>query len=99
MGGDVFGRRSQAYGRLNDTSHTDDHEVQAEALEGAWYALMQLPEEARGVRVSLVGIVTSPVDTGPGDVKFAAAHAVWQAVGRQPARKPWTGEDGNPVFP
>lgn len=97
-GADLFGWRDQAYGRLVGTSHSDDQQVQAEALEGVWYALMHLPEEARGVRVSLVEIVTSPVDTGPGDVKYAAAQAVWQAVGRQPARKPWTREDGNPVF-
>ena len=99
MGPDLFGWRDQAYGCRAGTGRTDDQKIQAEALEGAWYALTQLPQEARGVRASLVEIVTSPVDTGPGDVKFAAAHAVWQAVGRRPKREPWIGEDGNPVFP
>ncbi|MFD9597121.1 hypothetical protein ACFWA9_30815 [Kitasatospora sp. NPDC059973] len=96
---DLFGWRDQSCGHLAGTSRTDDQQIQAEALEGAWYALMQLPEGARGVRVSVVEILTSPVDTGPGDVKFAAAHAVWQAVGRRPGREPWIGDDGNPVFP
>ncbi|MFF2073783.1 hypothetical protein ACFVXG_03390 [Kitasatospora sp. NPDC058162] len=84
-------------------------EAREEAREGAWYALMRLPEEDRGVLVSVVDIVTAPADTGPGDVKFAAAQAVWRAVGREsgagagsgPAsdRWPWIGADGNPVLP
>ncbi|GAA1227356.1 hypothetical protein GCM10009665_17350 [Kitasatospora nipponensis] len=99
LGLNLFRWRDESYGHLAGTSRTDDQQIEVEALEGAWYALMQLPEEARGVRVSVVEIVTSPVDTGPGDVKFAAAHAVWQAVGRQPRQEPWIGEDGTPVFP
>ncbi|MFJ6380962.1 hypothetical protein ACIQI7_13320 [Kitasatospora sp. NPDC092039] len=99
MGPDVFGWRGRAYGTAPCASRADDQRIQAEAREGAWYALMRLPEEARGVLVSVVEIVTAPADTGPDDVKFAAAHAVWQAVGRNPDQYPWIGEDGNPVFP
>nr|BFD89424.1 hypothetical protein KitaXyl93_07840 [Kitasatospora sp. Xyl93] len=99
MGPDVFGWRGRSYGTAPCAGRADDQRVEAEAREGAWYALMHLPEEARGVLVSVVEIVTAPADTGPGDVKFAAARAVWQAVGRQPDQHPWIGEDGNPVFP
>lgn len=74
-------------------------QARAEALEGAWYALAQLPDEARGLLVTVVAIVTSPADTGHGDVKFAAAHAVWRAAAREPGRRPWIDEDGTPVFP
>ncbi|WP_406274836.1 hypothetical protein OH779_40280 [Actinacidiphila glaucinigra] len=99
MGPDVFGWRGRLYGTAVCASRADDQRIQAEAREGVWYALMHLPEEARGVFVSVVEIVTAPADTGPGDVKFAAAHAVWRAVGREPDQHPWIGEDGNPVFP
>ncbi|MFF4378150.1 hypothetical protein [Kitasatospora sp. NPDC001547] len=99
MGPDVFGWRGRSYGTAPCAGRADDQRIEAEAREGAWYALMHLPEEARGVLVSVVEIVTAPADTGPGDVKFAAARAVWQAVGRQPDQHPWIGEDGNPVFP
>ncbi|MGW0165996.1 hypothetical protein ACWDWT_12485 [Streptomyces sp. NPDC003343] len=99
MGVDVFGWRGRSYGTAVRASRAGDERIQAEAREGAWYAFMCLPEEARGVLVSVVEIVTAPADTGPGDVKFAAAHAVWQAVGREPDRHPWIGDDGNPVFP
>lgn len=96
---DVLGWRGQSPGTALRAGHADDQRIRAEAREGAWYALMRLPEEARGVLVSVVEIVTAPADTGPGDVKFAAAHAVWQAVGHEPDRHPWIGEDGSPVFP
>ncbi|MER7834788.1 hypothetical protein ABTY98_02460 [Streptomyces sp. NPDC096040] len=99
MGPEVFGWRGWSYGSAVCASPADDQRIQTEAWEGAWYALMCLPEEDRGVLVSVVEIVTAPADTGPGDVKFAAAHAVWQAVGREPDQHPWIGEDGNPVFP
>ena len=99
MGPDVFRWRGRAYGSAVCARRAGDERIQAEAREGAWYALMCLPESARGVLVSVVEIVTAPADTGPGDVKFAAAHAVWQAVGREPDQPPWIGEDGNPVFP
>ncbi|WBP89607.1 hypothetical protein [Kitasatospora cathayae] len=99
MGPDVFAWRVRPYGAALGAGRADDRRIQAEAREGAWYALMRLPEEARGVLVSVVEIVTAPADTGPGDVKFAAAQAVWQAVGRRPDQYPWIGEDGNPVFP
>ncbi|MFE0460944.1 hypothetical protein ACFW1A_17010 [Kitasatospora sp. NPDC058965] len=85
--------------RVGPDVAADDQSGRAEACDGAWYALSRLPADARGIVVSVVAIVTAPADTGPGDVKFAAAHAVWAALGRQPAQLPWLGEDGNPVFP
>ncbi|AZK97585.1 hypothetical protein B7R87_29635 [Streptomyces tsukubensis] len=73
--------------------------AEAEAREGAWYALRGLPAGVRSLLVEVTEIAIAPADTGPGDVKFAAAHAVWQALGYLPPRPPFTGEDGNPVFP
>lgn len=99
VGPDVFGWRDRSYGVLVGASRADDQWIQAEAREGAWYALLRLPKEDRGVLVSVVEIVTAPADTGHGDVKFAAAHAVWEAVEKHPDQHPWIGENGSPVFP
>ncbi|MDX2622697.1 hypothetical protein PV356_24720 [Streptomyces sp. WI03-5b] len=71
----------------------------AEARDGAWYALRELPVDVRSLLVEITEIAVAPADTGPGDVKFAAAHAVWQALGHLPSRPPFTGADGNPLFP
>jgi hypothetical protein len=76
-----------------------DSNSEAEAYEGAWYALKELPEKARGLLVEITAVVVAPADTGPGDVKFAAAHALWRALGHVPAHPPFRGEDGSPVFP
>ena len=76
-----------------------DGSAEAEAREGAWYAVRELPASVRNLLVEITEIAVAPADTGPGDVKFAAAHAVWQALGHLPSRPPFTGEDGNPVFP
>ncbi|MFF0015464.1 hypothetical protein [Streptomyces sp. NPDC005374] len=94
IGADVFGRRRSAAvdGGLNVDS-------EAEAREGAWYALRRLPEHAGDLLVEITAVVVAPADTGPGDVKFAAAHAVWQALGHVPSHPPFTGGDGSPVFP
>ncbi|MDX2853740.1 hypothetical protein [Actinacidiphila glaucinigra] len=99
MGIDVFGWRGTSYGTAVRAHGAGDERIQAEAREGAWYALMRLPVSARGVLVSIVEIVTAPADTGPGDVKFAAAHAVWQALGRKPDQPPRIGDDGDHLFP
>ncbi|MEU7095281.1 hypothetical protein [Kitasatospora aureofaciens] len=99
VGADVFGWRVRSYGPTVGAVQVGDEQFRAEALDGVRYALARLPEESRGLSVSVVEIVTSPVDTGPGDVKFAAAHAVWAMVGRQPGRQPWIDADGVPVFP
>ncbi|HJD83457.1 hypothetical protein [Kitasatospora aureofaciens] len=99
----MFGWRVRSYGSTVGAVQVGDEQFRAEALDGVRYALARLPEESRGLSVSVVEIVTSPVDTGPGDVKFAAAHAVWAMVGRQPGRQPhrqpWIDADGVPVFP
>ncbi|MFD9688532.1 hypothetical protein ACFXPX_05840 [Kitasatospora sp. NPDC059146] len=96
---EVSGGRGASFGIAVGAGCAEAERFREEARDGARYALMRLPEEARGVLVSVVEIVTAPADTGPGDVKFAAAHAVWRALGREPDRWPWTGEDGDPVFP
>ncbi|MEV8322316.1 hypothetical protein [Kitasatospora sp. NPDC056731] len=90
----VFGRNGSAV--VDDAG---DPGAEAEAREGVRYALRELPAGIRGWLVEITGIVIAPADTGPGDVKFAAAHAVWHALGHLPSRPPFTGEDGNPVFP
>ncbi|MFF9643331.1 hypothetical protein [Kitasatospora aureofaciens] len=99
VGEDVFGWHVRSYGPTVGAVQVGDEQFRAEALDGVRYALARLPEESRRLSVSVVEIVTSPVDTGPGDVKFAAAHAVWAMVGRQPGRQPWIDADGTPVFP
>ncbi|WP_405488676.1 hypothetical protein [Streptomyces sp. NBC_00096] len=88
---DVFGRHHPAV--------VDDAGTEAEARDGVRYALGELPAGSGGWLVEITEIAVAPADTGPGDVKFAAAHAVWQALGHLPSRPPFTGEDGNPVFP
>ncbi|MCX4688771.1 hypothetical protein OG401_31510 [Kitasatospora purpeofusca] len=91
---EVFGHNGSAV-----ADDAGDSDAEAEAREGAWYALRELPADVRGWRVEITKIVVAPADTGPGDVKFAAAQAVWQALRHVPSRPPFTGEDGNPVFP
>ncbi|MFD4908873.1 hypothetical protein [Kitasatospora purpeofusca] len=93
--------RAEMFGHGGSTvaDHAGDAGAETEAREGAWYALRELPADVRGWRVEITKIVVAPADTGPGDVKFAAAQAVWQALRHVPSRPPFTGEDGNPVFP
>lgn len=87
------------WGHLAAVDGAGDARAVVEAREGAWYALRELPAGVRGLLVEITEIALAPADTGPGDVKFAAAHAVWVASGYLPPRPPFTGQDGNPVFP
>ncbi|MGY1503734.1 hypothetical protein ACW4TU_45485 (plasmid) [Streptomyces sp. QTS52] len=88
---DVSGRHRSAA--------VDDARNAADAQDGAWYALKELPDDANNFLVEITEIITAPADTGPGDVKFAAAQAVWQALGYVPSDPPFIGKDGSPVFP
>lgn len=90
---------ADAFGRRLSAVVAGDIDASTEARDGAWYALRELPNDARGFLVEITEIVTAPADTGPGDVKFTTAQAVRRALGHLPSRPPFTGADGNPVFP
>ena len=98
IGADTFGWRREVYGP-DAWPYSHDGDLQREAAEGARYALQRLPGPAPQVRVLITKISERPADTGPGDVKFAAAHAVWHAIGQQPAELPVIGQNGTPLFP
>ncbi|NDU74413.1 hypothetical protein GWI34_17500 [Actinomadura sp. DSM 109109] len=98
VGADTFGWRREVYGP-DAWPYPHDDDLQREAAEGAWYALRHLPEPTPQVRVLITKIIERPADTGPGDVKFAAAHAVWRAIGQQPAEPPGIDQNGTPVLP
>jgi hypothetical protein len=73
-------------------------DLSSEAIEGVRYALDRLPGDRPQYRVTVTKIEDAPVDTGPGDVKLAAAHAIWAALDFMPNEPPWISKDG-PVFP
>ena len=98
LGDDTFGWRRAVYGPDAWPGPHDD-ELRREAAEGAWYALKQLGSPPPRLLVSVTEIVERTADTGPGDVKFAAVHAVWQAVGQDPVAPPHINQDGVPVIP
>jgi hypothetical protein len=98
IGDDTFGWRRAVYGP-DAWPYPYDDDLRREAAEGAWYALERLPGPSPRVRVVVTEIVDRLADTGPGAVKFAAAHAVWRALGREPAQLPHIDQDGTPAFP
>jgi hypothetical protein len=98
VGDDTFGWRRAVYGP-DAWPYPYDDDLRREAAEGARYALERLHGPSPRVRVVITEIIDRLVDTGPGDVKFAAAHAVWRAMGREPAELPHIDQDGTPVFP
>lgn len=98
LGDDPFGWRRAVYGPDAWPCPYDD-DLQREAAEGAWYALKRLASPTPWVRVIVTQIIERTADTGPGDVKFAAAHAVWRAMGQAPTDPPHIDQDGIPVFP
>jgi hypothetical protein len=53
-----------------------DPALRAEAEDGAWYALRRLG----AYQVTVTEVVTTGVDTSPGDLHEATAHAVWQGL-------------------
>jgi hypothetical protein len=66
-------------------------EFEAAAESGAVLALAQVGQP---LAVTVTMIVFMQADTTPDDVKFATAHAVWQAVGHAPASPPYIDADG-----
>lgn len=95
----AFAWLHRAYGPNATTQGPAFGEVKKEAVEGVRYALQALPAEAQPMRVLITEIHHTPVDTNEGDVKFAAAHAVWQALGHEPEHRPWVSENGVVIFP
>jgi uncharacterized protein (AIM24 family) len=66
-------------------------DYKSEALSGAMFAL----EDAEvGGEVTVTEIGYAPADTGAGDVRYAAAFAVWEALDHAPVRSPWIDEAG-----
>jgi hypothetical protein len=98
LGDDPFGWRRAVYGPDAWACPYDD-DLRREAAEGAWYALKRLASPTPRVLVIVTEIIERTADTGPGDVKFAAAHAVWRAMGQVPTDPPHIDQDGIPVFP
>jgi hypothetical protein len=98
IGADVFGWRRALYGP-DAWPYPYDDDLRLEAMQGARYALEQVANPRPQVRVVIREILERTADTGPGDVKFAAAHAVWRAINREPADPPWIDQDGTPHFP
>jgi hypothetical protein len=72
--------------------------LSSEAIEGIRYALGKLPGDRPQYQVTVTRIEYTETDTGPGDVKLAAAHATWAALNFEPSEPPWISKDG-PVFP
>jgi hypothetical protein len=68
-----------------------DPNFKAAAESGAMLALAHVSEP---LAVTVTTIEFTPADTTPDDVKFATAHAVWQAIGHAPASLPYIDADG-----
>lgn len=66
-------------------------DFKAAAESGAMVALAQVGQP---LAVTVATIDFTPADTTPDDVKFATAHAVWQAIGHTPASPPYIDADG-----
>jgi len=90
---DTFGWLTAMYPATDVSSSHDD--LRGEAIDGVRYAVRDV---GRSFAVIITKIVYTVADTGPGDMKFAAAHAVWQALG-QPARRPPSIEESGVQFP
>ncbi|WP_433126301.1 hypothetical protein ACQPWW_26620 [Micromonospora sp. CA-240977] len=86
------------YGPQAVVDRTTNAELIAEALAGARYALAHVPGRDRAMRVTLMMIGDSPVDTCDGDIKLAAAEAVAAALGGRMDPAPYLGANGA-VFP
>jgi hypothetical protein len=100
LGPDVFlVWRRWAYGPDAKRGGPDDDASCAAAQDGVQYALEHLPAAFGKIRVRIVAIHDSPVDTTPLAVKFAAAYAVWQALGHAPEAGPYIDHEGRAIFP
>jgi hypothetical protein len=80
---------AEQYGPGAATAVPPDFKAAAES--GVMLALAQVTEP---FAVTVTTIVFAPADTTPDDVKFAAAHAVWRAIGHAPASPPFIDADG-----
>lgn len=88
-----FAWRKNAYGAYAYALDTDADHL-AEALDGARRALCV----ASGDVLAVVTEISTSVDTLPGDVRYAAGHALWRALGLdRPAQK--AVRRGQLVFP
>lgn len=57
-------------------------------------AMLALAQASQPLAVTVTTIEFPPADTTPDDVRFATAHAVWQAIGHAPDRPPYIDADG-----
>ncbi|MFD7505980.1 hypothetical protein [Streptomyces sp. NPDC059850] len=98
IGDDPYGWLRSVHGP-DARPYVNDGDLRQEAVDGVRYALERLADPVLPVRVVVTEIQDLLVDTGPGDVKYAAAYALWDALGVEPPVCPYIDEDGTPVFP
>lgn len=77
-----FAWRLDAYGPFAYRLDTDTEAID-EAIDGVRRALDVLPADSGSFLAVVVAIRMSNTDTWPGDVRYAAGHALWRAVGHQ----------------
>jgi len=80
---------SESYGPGAVTAVPPDFRAAAES--GAMFALAQANKP---FAVTVTKLEFAQAQTLPDDVKFATAHAVWQAIGHTPANPPYIDADG-----
>jgi len=99
IGDDPYGWLRTVYGP-DALPYANDDGLRQEAVDGVRYAVERLTGPVPPLRVTITEIMDYLVDTGPGDVKYAAAYALWDALGVEPPVCPYLAEaDGTPVFP
>ncbi len=79
-----FGWRLDVYGPYAYRLDTDSEAID-EAVDGVQQALDALPTDSGSFLAVVATIQTATVDTLPGDVRYAAGHALWNAVGHPQA--------------
>lgn len=94
---DAFDWRRAVYGPDAAVGGVEDDRMLAEAVAGVAYVLA-LPETRPRFRVVVTEVCDAPVDTGPGDVKLAAALACVEVLGLELADPPRL-EPTGVVFP
>ncbi|GIE83269.1 hypothetical protein Aph02nite_92190 [Actinoplanes philippinensis] len=94
---EVFAWRRDVHGPQAVSGGPGDQELVAEAVAGVRYVLVRSGHHT-GRSVTLIRILDTPVDTGPGDMKFAAAMAACQALEVKLENPPFIDASGA-VFP
>ncbi|MEU8659161.1 hypothetical protein [Actinoplanes philippinensis] len=94
---EVFAWRRDLYGPQAVSGGPGDQELVAEAVEGVRYVLVRRGHSS-GRLVTVTRILDTPVDTGPGDVRFAAVMAACQALEVELDHPPFIDASGA-VFP